>query len=495
MIFFLILFFFMRLVTDPLEIPTNYAYETSEIEISDGLAKLLPIVSGAEAALYVKLDENAGLVAIDSSGNDRHGAFQGGYTKNQWVPGKINSGIQGISLINGFINFDQLLSYERTQAFSLEFWVKTTSNATMTLISKQLNAGTLNGFAINMISGKLRIIIRDSSANILSLESQTIINDGSWYHVVFTYNGNSQITGLKFYIDTVQNNTIIASTPLTATITNTADLQISGRDGNNLCIDANTFMDEVVVYSRELTPAEIAFRFNGGAGTQQLPGASTAFPTNRPPIKPRVGIKAISFESFDADIIATGSDNVLFRFYINNIPYWFDGAIWDISLNNLESNTLLDIQLNILAFPITELSDLNWEAFLVSDDGSSTPELLMVSMGVDIGSPDVEKETVKIIFKPCKGDSNTSYLPTKIIPVPDVINYKNDTIVRNETLTVCVDPLTLEGSINLIETDNMSDPENGNQPYYEFHFSDTRILNRVVNSGVIEINFLDLQKP
>ena len=187
--------------TVPFENSENYDFDDEKIEIISllSLARLIPQVSGAEATMYAKLDENKGLVAIDSSGNGIHGAFQGGLDETNWTTGKINSAIVGISTTSGFINFDQLIEYERTDAFSLECWFNTTSTAAMSFISKQKFTGVLEGFAISCTGGKPRAVIRDTSSNVISIEAENAYNDGDWHHVVLTYDGSSNASGTKLY--------------------------------------------------------------------------------------------------------------------------------------------------------------------------------------------------------------------------------------------------------------------------------------------------------
>lgn len=358
----------------------NYVLDQNKIELNNSLIKLKATVIGAEAKLYAKLDDNKGLVAIDSSGNNNHGAFQGGYSENQWVAGKINSAINGLSTTSGFINFDKLVEYERTDAFSLECWMKTTSTATMTLIAKQINSNPFTGFAINMIAGKVRQVIRDSSSNVISKEHNVAINDNNWHHIVFTYDGSSIEAGCKLYIDNTQNNSVIATGTLTSTIKNTTNFQVSGREGNNNCIDPNTSIDEVVVYSRELTPAEIEIRWNNGNGTQIIPGASTSYPIDNPIVVPIGTTKVTNIISLAEDVQKTGNDDIRYSLNLDGTNYYYNGSIWTNSFGYNETNSILDINNNVGTLPIELSSEVNINIFLHSGDGSTTPELTKLSI-------------------------------------------------------------------------------------------------------------------
>lgn len=366
----------------PFDVEENYIYGNSQIQLINGNCKLLAQVVGAEALCYLKLDENKGLVASDSSGNNNHGSFQGGLSETNWTTGKINYGIQGVSLTNGFINLDQLIEFERTDEFSLECWFKTTSSSTMSLISKQMDSGNFEGFAINYLAGKCRLVVRDASGNIISKENGTIINDGAWHHIVFTYDGSSSISGCCIYVDNVENDIIVSSDTLIDTITNTADFQISGRDGNNICLDANSYIDEVLIYERALTPAEISFRWNNGDGTQQIPGASTAFPTDNPTITSSLFVRVTEFASLSGTVTETGNDKIKAVVVVNGIDYYWDGSSWEISLGYSQSNTIAEINTNANTL-LSEKSNIKMKWYLHSDDGATTPIISDYTMFVN----------------------------------------------------------------------------------------------------------------
>lgn len=432
----------------------NFEFDIGKIQLIGGIAKLIPIVSAPDVVMYVKLDENKGLVAIDCCGNDNHGAFQGGYTEAQWATGKINYGIQGISTTSGFINFDQLISFERTDPFSLECWFKTTSSSTMSLMSKQSDSGVFQGFAINFASNTARLVIRDSLSNIIAKQHNVTLNDAVWHHVVLTYDGNSGPAGAKLYVDNVENNTTTNNDTLTGSLLTTADFQISGRDGNNICIDSTTFIDECLVYDRELSAAEIAFRWNLGNGTQTVPGATTSFPTDNPTIKSSNSFFMSELADFDATIVEPGSDEVRFVMVVNNVDKWWNGSAWANSSSYSESNTVAEISTNALSL-LTDLQPLAAKAFLHSDDGSTTPELddVTVDFNSEGASADAPNECLVTgtVFtnqgSPAEGTNITAQL---IMP----FQYDSESVITQNLFTTVADS-NGDWSISLVENENM----------------------------------------
>lgn len=477
-----------RKIIDPFDTPENYVF-SSEIEITGGVSRLVPQVIGAEAALYFKLDENDGLVAIDSSGNNRHGAFQGGFDENQWTTGKINSAIQGISTTNGFINIDQLLEYEYNESFSIGFWALFTSTATQSFVSKQKDTGVFEGFAINALSGKLRFVVRDIAFNVLAIETASIYNDGAWHYIVGTYDGSGLISGVNLYVDNSLDKVISSSATLTSSIKNDADFQVSGRDGNNLCLDAGTKIDEVAVYSRELTPAEIDFRWNGGAGTQEIPGASTSYPTTNPYLISKSTFSATEIISFFATIIKFGLDDIRFALIINNIDTWWDGFAWATSTDYSETNTPAEILANLSSLDLSQGLFVNYKAYFHSDDGSTTPELSSVEFNFDFFKGVIDAPNQCLVYGILYDDDNfpLSGIGITVTPSQATGVYNKGSVVCLETKQTTTD-VNGYWDVSLTETDHMSGIT------YTFEFDCPGSVEKYVRKipDFISINFSEL---
>lgn len=436
--------------------PDNQIFDDTKVQIIGGDVKLLAIVSGAEAELYAKLDDNKGLVAIDSSGNDNHGGFQGGYTENQWTPGKINSAIKGISSSNGFINFNQLINFERTDPFSLECWVKYTSTTFQSIISKLHVGGAFEGYSLGLSSGKIRFVIRDLSLNINAVESVNLYNDGLWHHVVVSYDGNSIASGINIYVDNALDTNIVSSATLSATITNSADFQISGRDGNNDCIDITTLIDEVLVYSRELTTAEIAFRWNSGNGTQVIPGATTSFSTDNPRVESKVAILMTQILDVNATETITGSDEVRRIIDVNGVDFYWSGIAWIPSSGPTQTNPLAEIKANAPSLDLGAGKLVKFPYYLHSNDGSTTPIVSDQTIDFDSITAPVDEPNqclVTGIFL----DGNNDPISNGIIEIYPTCNIA----IYNGSAEICIEKQTInteaDGSWEafVTETENM----------------------------------------
>jgi hypothetical protein len=453
----------------PFDNPQNYVFPVDKIGVTDGRTKLVPQVSGDDVYIHCKLDENQGLVAIDSSGNGRHGAFQGGLDETAWTTGKINYAIQGNG--SGFINFDGYGDFERTDDFSFVCWFKFTALvSTEFIIAKQKSISPFIGYSLNTINGKIRLVLRDDLGNLILLESSLTYNDGDWHLFVATWKhiddggGGSLPSGAKLYVDNSEVGVLITGNTLTGTIRiPTINLQISGRDGLNNQLLSTSVVDEVEIYSRELTPADVDFLWNGGDGTQEIPGATTTYPTDNPTIRPNAGVIATEITGFVATINVSGSDEVRWVMTVDSVDKWWNGISWVDSTDYSETNTIAEIAANIGTLLISNAA-ISYMTYLHSDDGSTTPQLLDVTISYNIAA-DVETQFCTVYGTNIDTEGNPDSTPFIIQLSQDAVRYFAN-ITRITKITITPDENTGYWEIPLLETESMDE-----SIYYEFIFT------------------------
>ena len=107
--------------------------------------------------------------------------------------------------------------------------------------------------------------------------------DTNWHNIVATYNGNSNLDGVKIYIDGSSVSTELEpghpdTLPPGADITTSTPLVIGGIVNNTAANPVqrlwpfNGNMDEIAIWSKELSAAEVAASYNGGAGVDLTNG-------------------------------------------------------------------------------------------------------------------------------------------------------------------------------------------------------------------------------
>jgi hypothetical protein len=165
---------------------------------------------------------------------------------------------------NDWVTMGNVLGYEYNQAFSVAFWFKCTQGGCC--VSK-ITSGSYDGWEtwIHPSTGSLnfRIYAAAGSQMIRIYDQSKDWRDGAWHHVVFTYNGNGNNTGLKMYVAgaVAGSGTYIGT--INSTIVTTNPLRFGGR-----LTDYSPFyggnIDDVAIYSDVISLTEAAWIYNSG---------------------------------------------------------------------------------------------------------------------------------------------------------------------------------------------------------------------------------------
>ena len=159
------------------------------------------------------------------------------------------------------------LAFDRTDAFSISAWFKTTETSnTHTLVSKMQNSPLL-GYEIIMDATSGVIIfelVNTSTTNHMRIDTINSYNDGYWHNVITTWDGDvaGGANGAKIYIDGSEVTTSTAADTLSGSITTTVGFQISGKNGLSTVWEGS--IDDVAVYNKELTSTDVTTIYNSG---------------------------------------------------------------------------------------------------------------------------------------------------------------------------------------------------------------------------------------
>lgn len=218
----------------------------------------------------------SGSSLIDSSGNGYNGAFNGAVWETSLQ--KLGTACLEFNANNQYILFDSVpagtFDFDFDDAFSFEAWVRLddTASANRVILSKGTSSvgyqfyikGNGNPEIELNVNGASRKLLKECTFNFES----SLTN---WHHIVMTYDGSESVGGIKIYVDNTELTSANTVDTYQAgdTMIVTQDFQISGVNGNNNCFDTG-YIDEVVIYDKELTTGEISLRYNSGSGTQDI---------------------------------------------------------------------------------------------------------------------------------------------------------------------------------------------------------------------------------
>ena len=210
-------------------------------------------------------DGSGAVSRLDSSGNN--------LTLGDYNTTPSASGLKGNCADLEYDNQEYLALKDRTENvmgnidFTIAFWIKPESSRVQYLVSKGNETSAVSAYAylsyLNS-SNTLYWIVSAASAD-KSINIPSVINNGNWYFVVMYHDSVNDLIGAAINngthvtgsfnggcVDYSYMVTNIGKKPQT-----TIDKYANGFDG---------MMDEIGIWKRMLTPAEITWLYNAGAG-------------------------------------------------------------------------------------------------------------------------------------------------------------------------------------------------------------------------------------
>lgn len=226
-------------------------------------------IYGAGPDLYWRLDDASGPTAADASPNGSAGTYSGGVTYN--VPSTVTGASgKGVTLngSNGLIVSNTPVT--NPTVYSEELWFKTATTSGGKLIgfgdAVSGNSSNYDRHVWMLNSGQLEFGVWTGQTN--TITSPTSYNNGQWHHLVATQSG----AGMKLYVD----GTLVGTNPQTQAQGYTGRWRVGG-DNTWGGASSNYFagtVDEVAVYSAELTANQVAAHYSLGSGVNTAPTAA-----------------------------------------------------------------------------------------------------------------------------------------------------------------------------------------------------------------------------
>jgi len=190
-----------------------------------------------------RFNEKSGIIANDSSRYRNTGTLIGA-TLPVWAE-------KGIKFdgVNDYVNVGNAASLNITSAITIEAWVKRSATGVQHSIVEKYDLGSINGYLLRIQSNdKILVGILDASG-LTYTSSVATISTGIWYHLVYVFSPGTN----KIYINGNLDNSGVQNKVPTA---GTTTLKI-GASGGNPITPFNGSIDEVRIYNRALSAAEI----------------------------------------------------------------------------------------------------------------------------------------------------------------------------------------------------------------------------------------------
>ena len=161
------------------------------------------------------------------------------------------------------VDMGAVYGFERTDSWSVACWLRTTQASGM-LMGKQATSGNFLGWGLFTISAAIFWRIGFGGLNLSAAVSSAVptLQDGNWHHIVATYDGSSDVSGMVVYHngDVATNTTL--DNDLAGSILNAAPFQIGARNSTDSFFSGD--MQDASVWTGVLTAANALAMYNKG---------------------------------------------------------------------------------------------------------------------------------------------------------------------------------------------------------------------------------------
>lgn len=213
-----------------------------------------------------RLNESSGTSAADSSGSGYTGTLVN--TPTWETTGGQIAGDLDFNGTTQYVTMGDVLDWGATSDFSISFWVNrdTTAGVDTVLAKKNSTAAATIGYLILIenVTNKVKLYMSDGTDQ-YTVTSSTSIDTTGWYHVVAVWDDDTA-ANIEFYINGVDDGAAKGGAVLAnvGTVTNAVPLVLAAE--SDFASHHDGKLDDVRIYNRVLTAAEISALFHGGAG-------------------------------------------------------------------------------------------------------------------------------------------------------------------------------------------------------------------------------------
>ncbi|PKL83487.1 MAG: hypothetical protein CVV24_04810, partial [Ignavibacteriae bacterium HGW-Ignavibacteriae-3] len=227
------------------------------------------------------LDETSRSKWPDFAGYNNFGTLMNGPIP---VAGKVLGALQ----FDGIDDYVEVADHSElnfgTGNFSFDAWIKTNaSDGVRVILDKRTETSGLftiyQGYSIFLNEGKLHLQIANGAFmnSYTNYPSPVLVADGNWHHIAITVS-RTNTQGIIFYVDGAQIQ-FGNPTGYQGSLTNTSSLRIGSQTFAGSFSGIGKFkgiLDEIELFNRVLTQAEIVSIFNAGSSGKCKPTSSVS---------------------------------------------------------------------------------------------------------------------------------------------------------------------------------------------------------------------------
>lgn len=176
----------------------------------------------------------------------------------------FNSGNGGSIVFDGtndYVEIQNQIQFDQTDPFTLSSWVKSLNGINELIINNENILYT--GYRLNInVNANIEIGLRNSISDDIAIETLNRIYANTWYHIVGTYDGTSNVSGMKIYINGVEEDTNTISNTLTSSTLSNQKTLLGIRRLSPPSDPLRGNIANVQIYNRALSTIEITQNYN-----------------------------------------------------------------------------------------------------------------------------------------------------------------------------------------------------------------------------------------
>ena len=176
----------------------------------------------------------------------------------------FNSGNGGSIVFDGtndYVEIQNQIQFDQTDPFTLSSWVKSLNGINELIINNENILYT--GYRLNInVNANIEIGLRSSISDDIAIETLNSINANTWYHIVGTYDGTRNVSGMKIYINGVEEDTNTISNTLTSSTLSNQQTLLGIRRLSPPSDPLRGNIANVQIYNRALSTIEITQNYN-----------------------------------------------------------------------------------------------------------------------------------------------------------------------------------------------------------------------------------------
>lgn len=220
--------------------------------LSAGTPGLSELYSPSGLVGYWPFEEGSGTTVLDSSGSGDNGTWNGSTTNGSYyTAGKVGNWAGIFGGTSTYVNVPGS-AYAFSGPFSISLWMNENSSAVSEVVVSEQTGGAGTGYFINTYPTNTEVQIAITSST-FSYTTGPAPYFGTWEMVTMVYDG----TSLSIYINGSLSGSAVSAAPY-----NPSGALVMGETQRGGFHDFSGSLDDVRIYNRALSPAEIMALYN-----------------------------------------------------------------------------------------------------------------------------------------------------------------------------------------------------------------------------------------